>query len=131
MIKHAHQLKFRQADMILQSIVFWPTLMMIIVPPFFLIGLFHLGLLQLLSALIGGVLLKSSIRLIYLGSSTLYLMVWVGFFKFILPDLHLSSDFEPLLFILFFIPAIIGGGWYYFFTKKEAFQIHQEASKLV
>jgi hypothetical protein len=109
------QKNYLTVDLLLQSLLVWPTLFSIFIPVFSLFGLFLVGLVQMSSALLGALLLRSRLRAIYFGTAACFLGLSYALFSIsLIPNSKAWIAWIPMLLI-----SVIAGGWYYALTVRE------------
>ena len=101
-------------DLGIQSVAYIATVLGAPTIFFGLIGLLGLGAVQLLSALVGAVLLQDKLRAIYLGCASCFLVLGYG----ITQVLDTKEDFLGPVLIIWGITAFLGGTWYLVHTYR-------------
>jgi hypothetical protein len=109
------QKHYLTADLVLQSLLVWPTLFSVFIPWISLAGLFLVGVLQMSSALLGALVLQSRLRALYFALAAGFLGLFYALF---------SLEWFPfgeewLAWVPMLMVSVIAGGWYYAFTVRE------------
>jgi len=111
-------------DLVLQSLLVWPTLFSIAIPVASLAGLFLVGLVQMSSALLGALLLQSRLRAVYFGTAACFL----GISYALLSASLIPHSREWIAWIPILLIAAIAGGWYYALTVREWQQTREQSA---